>query len=203
MCFCLKLIIKEPFRADSNSYLKQNPLSNLCRWFLLKRTAKQEVRFNRCVFTCYTWDQVEMKKKKKSQESREAGRTHGSTANVMCAFIPVCDGTLYVRMPPRAFPALRWRSSFDGWSFSSACSCLMNPAVHVLIECVLWFQVCPPPHFDHPPLPSPVLLSPFPSLHPSMLLCARQDADAWWMKGAFTFHSSYEAWRERKQTTAL
>lgn len=127
----------------------------------------------------------EEKKKKKSQESREAERTHDSTAHVMCAFIPVCDGTLHVRMPPRAFPALRRRSSFDGWSFSSACSCLMNPAVHVLIECVLWFQVWhrqPPPttsttpHSHVPSSPPPWL--PFPSLHPSMLLCARQDADA-------------------------
>lgn len=89
----------------------------------------------------------------------------------MCAFIPVCDGTLYVRTPPRAFPALRRRSSFDGWSFSSACSCLMNPAVHVLIECVLWFQVwhphSPSPsfhHLEHPPLHSHVPSSPPPSL---------------------------------------
>lgn len=49
--------------------------------------------------------------------------------------------------------------SLDGWSFSLACSCLMNPAVHVLIECFLcshvphspplspWHQATPPiPH---------------------------------------------------------
>lgn len=79
----------------------------------------------------------------------------------MCAFIPVCDGTLYVRMPPRAFPALRRRSSFDGWSFSSACSCLMNPAVHVLIECVLMVSSLapstpPPPLLPPRPPPTPM-----------------------------------------------
>lgn len=39
----------------------------------------------------------------------------------------------------------------DGWSFSSACSCLMNPAVCVLIECFLCSHVLHYPIKSHHP----------------------------------------------------
>lgn len=53
----------------------------------------------------------------------------------------------------RASPARRCHlhSPFDGWSFSSACSCLMNPALHALIERILWFSTLAPPTVLGPP----------------------------------------------------
>lgn len=77
--------------------------------------------------------------------------------------------------------------SLDGWSFSSACSCLMNPAFHVLIECFLCSHVHSPP-----PLPT--------NPHPS-LVC---EIGRWRLmnKGSLTSHTSYEASGANKQTNS-
>lgn len=81
--------------------------------------------------------------------------------------------------------------SFDGWSFSLACSCLMNPTVHVLIECFLYglkFAPQPPPasHCRRAPPPLP-------------LVC---EAAHWWLmnKGSLVAHFPYESSGLCKQT---
>lgn len=81
--------------------------------------------------------------------------------------------------------------SFDGWSFSLACSCLMNPTVHVLIECFLYglkFAPQPPPasHCRRAPPPPP-------------LVC---EAAHWWLmnKGSLVAHFPYESSGLCKQT---
>lgn len=89
--------------------------------------------------------------------------------------------------------------SLDGWSFSSACSCLMNPAVHVLIECFLCSHVR-----QSPPIPQ-VPSSP-PSPHPSVpsVVC---EVGHWRLmnKGTLTFlmrprgHTNKQ-WRAQKRT---
>lgn len=89
--------------------------------------------------------------------------------------------------------------SLDGWSFSSACSCLMNPAVHVLIECFL----CS--HVQHSPplslsLPSPSLTPSTKSHQPLLLhrpsfpfLVCEVGRRRLMNKGSLTSHAFYEA----------
>lgn len=108
---------------------------------------------------------------------------HDSTVHIISrTSSPSCPVRLRARacLPAwvRASPArcCHLRSSFDGWSFSSACSCLMNPALHALIERILWFSTLAPPTVLGPPSSHKSLRE---TTHPRLptrvpLLCARR-----------------------------
>lgn len=98
--------------------------------------------------------------------------------------------SIYVHVCRRLF-STTMALSFDGWSFSLACSCLMNPAVHVLIECFLYglkFAPQPPPASHRRRAPPP----------PAFVCEAAQ----WWLmnKGSLVAHFPYESSRLCKQT---
>lgn len=91
-------------------------------------------------------------------------------------------------------PSAATALSLDGWSFSLACSCLMNPAVHVLIECFLRSYVL---HLfpSAPPSPYPSSAS---TPSPAALVC---EVGCWWLmnKGSLVSHTSYQASEEHRQ----
>lgn len=76
--------------------------------------------------------------------------------------------------------------SLDGWSFSSACSCLMNPALHVL--CL------------HAPMFCALLLSLPTPPHPESQVVSEVGCWQLMNKGSLTSRTSYEAPGSHKQT---
>lgn len=112
-----------------------------------------------CLTAALAWVfQLESAKKNQSHRSLDARLHHYTFVHIISrTSSPSWPVRLRARacLPAwvRASPARRChlRSPFDGWSFSSACSCLMNPALHALIERILWFSTLAPPTVLGPP----------------------------------------------------